>query len=101
MPAFMHGTRFDSSYIEENKDFKKREVTVTPGTGRAVSLGLYSIDQPEPDFIFDFDPNMEEEMGIATSRLNISDERQYIMMLQLHNFGSKTCTVTVRRTRTK
>lgn len=97
----MHGTRFDAFYLEENKDFKKREVAVTPGTGRAVSLGLYSIDQPEPDFTFTFNPNMEEEMGIATSRLNISDKRQYIMMLQLHNFGSKTCTVTVKRTRVK
>lgn len=95
----MHEIPFNNFSSEENKHFTKKEIVVTPGIGRAVGLGLYVNGTSEPDFTLTFRPDMEDEMGIALSRLEIPEKRQFLMMLQLHNFGSKPCTVTVKRAR--
>ena len=97
----MRPKRFDDFYAKDNEQFKQKDVLVDPGSGRAISLGQYDSGKAEPDFSFSFKPDMEDEMGIASTRLDIPEEKRYVVMLQLHNFGSKPCTVTIKRMRGK
>lgn len=86
---------------EPSEDFHKpvhrKTITVEPGAGRAVGLGVYKASEPEPDFDLVFSPDMEDEIGIAPERLNIHGESKYMVLYMFHNYGDVPCTITIRR----
>lgn len=94
--------RIPIAMSEPLEDFHKavtrKTVTVEPGAGRAVGLGVYASSEPEPDFDLVFSPDMEDEIGISPERLNIHGEAKYMVLYMFHNYGDVPCTITIRRT---
>lgn len=89
----------ERTYIDNefHKPINRKTVTVEPGSGRAVGLGVYLAAETEPDFDIAFSPDMEDEIGIAPERLDIHGEAKYMVLYMFHNYGDVPCTITIRR----
>lgn len=74
---------------------QQRQVIVEPGDSRAIGLGSYAPDEPEPDFELAYEPDEQDAIGVYPSSLAI--DGKYLWTYMFHNYGHKTCTVTVTR----
>jgi hypothetical protein len=72
-----------------------REILVKPGMMRLVSLGHLPREDADPDYSLAFSPEMEEDIGISSSRLG--DKNGDLITYMFHNFGHQACTVTITR----
>lgn len=72
-------------------------IEVNPGNPHFVAMGVYPDSEVEPNFGLDFDPNMKDKMDCAPLRFDIPGESSYLMIYQLHNYGDKPCTVSIKR----
>ncbi|MDV7219166.1 hypothetical protein [Streptomyces prunicolor] len=76
----------------------KRDVPISPNTGRAISLGLYERNDREPDFDLKFTPAAaEDQIGFSISHVDLNDEPKYMVLALFHNYSGAACTVTIRR----
>lgn len=98
IPAVMSDDIFKDLRVASTEPFPDKVITVEPGNGRVVGLGVYHSTDPEPDFSLVFNPDMQEEMGVSFEHLDIPGEQKYMLMYQFHNFGNKPCEITLHRT---
>lgn len=83
-------------------NYINKPIQLQAGKGRAVSLGVYSKSDPEPDFTIEVTPPMkEEDLAIAWDHADSEDGARYVLFYSLMNFGSQNCTVILRSADTR
>ena len=90
----MSNDMFKDLRVTSGDPFPDKTITVEPGQGRVVGLGVYREADPEPDFALSFDPDIQEDMGVSFEHLDLPGEHKYMLMYQFHNFGNKPCRIT-------
>ena len=96
----MQESDFKNSFGRDNRPVQEKTITLEPGMGRSIGLGVYDNNQPEPHYEIIMMPNLglDEDIALAHDRLDIPGEQRYMLLYQFHNFGTKTCKITMRRT---
>lgn len=92
------------SKVEQTEEFyepattplSEKTVTIAPGSGKAVGLGIYQATSPSPDIYVTFQPDLQDDMGVSHERLDIPGESKYLLLYQFHNFSHTPCRVTMQ-----
>lgn len=73
----------------------EKTVTIKPGSGKAVGLGVYKSTVKDPEVKVTCQPELHGDMGISAEHLEIPGKSKYILLYQFQNFSQKSCRVTM------
>lgn len=96
----MQEPHFKNSFGQDSTPVQEKTITLEPGEGRSIGLGVYDNDYPVPSYEITMVPDLglDEDIALAQDCLDIPGESRYMLLYQFHNFGTKTCKITMRRT---
>lgn len=72
------------------------EVTLGPGQGVQLPLGMYELDVPEPSFEVEYDPSSDAPSGITAALKRVDKGSEYWLVYFFQNFTDTTYRITVR-----
>lgn len=87
--------RTDGFYEPSTEPVSEKTVTIAPGSGKAVGLGVYLATAPSPEVQVTYTPDLHDDIGVSHERLDIPGQSKYILLYQFHNFSQKPCQVTM------
>ena len=86
------GTR---NIYENDKVVKQKTITIKPGSGKAVGLGVYKSSTHDPQVRVTFQPDLQDDIGVTHERLDIPGKSQYVLLYLFQNFSHESCRVTM------
>lgn len=87
----------DALFGVSQKPLVEETFKLGPNKARSITIGTFDMKKPEPDYEIVFDPDADEEIGIAHERLNNPEDSTFILLYMFHNYGYKTREITIRR----
>jgi len=85
----------DQYYTNPDSGAVEKTVTIKPGSGRAVGLGVFKATSGGPEVQVTYKPDLREDIGISHERLEIPGQSKYILLYQFQNFSQKSCRITM------
>lgn len=96
MPSNLVTNDVSNDFFEaENRPVNEKTITIQPGSGKAVGLGVYKSTTPDPQFKVTYDPDLGDGIGLSTERLDIPGQSKYMLLYQFQNFSQKACQITL------
>jgi hypothetical protein len=92
----MIDSKHDEYYHRSNQSVTEKTVTIAPGEGKAVGLGMYQTSLQGPDVKLSYQPDLSDDIGVSHERLDVPGQSQYILLYQFQNFSQKQCRITMR-----
>jgi hypothetical protein len=90
-------TSEDVTFGQAHRRVTERSVSVAPGAGRSVGMGIYHTSDPLPIYEIILEPDIGESMGVSQEQLTMPSKAEYMLLYHFHNFGDRPCEVTLRQ----
>ena len=87
----------DTLFSDTREPLVEQTFKIEPNMGRSITAGVFDMNKPEPDYEIIFDPDADEDIGIAHERLDDHETSTFMLLYMFHNYGYKTREITIRR----